>query len=171
MQAAPPIPVQAPEPVSPPVLPAAPAPTTVAPARPAAPAPTTQPAPSAEPAQRPSQAPATQPPAASDYAPRLRFGAPDDDIFRPREGGAPAGDAESPSIDLERAKKRAAESIARDSQSPRTLMPVIPPPPVKEARPLEKAIKPDCRDAYAGMGVLAAVPLVAAAITDKGCRW
>jgi len=37
---------------------------------------------------------------------------------------------------------------------------------------MEKAAKPDCRTAYAGMGLLAVPALVAAAVSDDaGCRW
>ncbi len=91
-------------------------------------------------------------------------------MFKPRTD-VPAEPGAAPRIDLEGAKKRA---IAREGAGSRGLIPVVPPPPErasKEARALEKAIKPDCRDAYAGMGLLAAVPLVASAIGDSGCRW
>jgi hypothetical protein len=53
----------------------------------------------------------------------------------------------------------------------------IPPPPplekkTKEAMAMEKAIKPDCRTAYASMGLLAVPALVASAIAaDGSCRW
>jgi hypothetical protein len=44
--------------------------------------------------------------------------------------------------------------------------------PKKEAMPLEKALKPDCRTAYANMGLLAAPVLIASAVAaDGGCRW
>ncbi len=38
--------------------------------------------------------------------------------------------------------------------------------------PLEKALKPDCRTAYANMGLLAAPVLIASALAaDGSCRW
>lgn len=36
---------------------------------------------------------------------------------------------------------------------------------------IERARRPDCRNAYAGMGLLAAIPLAASAVTGKGCKW
>ena len=97
-------------------------------------------------------------------------------MFKPR------GDAVTPStepgtaprLDLDEAKKRAARAVVREGSGSRGLLPIVPPPPEresKEARALEKAAKPDCRNAYANMGLLAAVPLVASAIGDGGCRW
>ena len=41
----------------------------------------------------------------------------------------------------------------------------------KDARALDKAIKPDCRTAYAGLGLLAIPVLVAAALAETGCNW
>jgi hypothetical protein len=35
----------------------------------------------------------------------------------------------------------------------------------------EIKVKPDCRNAYAGMGLLAVPALVASTIGDGGCRW
>jgi hypothetical protein len=183
---APPEPVARPEPVAPSVQrdvapPAAPA---AAPAT----APTPRSAPSEiapRPAERiaPDKAPVTQPVPRSDASPpeplpRLRFGAPepDEDMFKPRRDAVtpPAEPGAAPRLDLDEAKKRAARAVVREGSGSRGLLPVIPPPPErdsKEARALEKAAKPDCRTAYANMGLLAAVPLVASAIGDSGCRW
>lgn len=36
---------------------------------------------------------------------------------------------------------------------------------------IERARPADCRNAYAGMGVLAVIPLAASAVTGKGCKW
>src|SRR5438067_1177467 len=47
----------------------------------------------------------------------------------------------------------------------------IPEKKSKEANAIEKAIKPDCRTAYAGLGLLAVPALAAAAITGERCRW
>jgi hypothetical protein len=52
---------------------------------------------------------------------------------------------------------------------------LMPPPPERKsklAQDIEKAAKPDCREAYAKMGVLGALPLAADALKkDPGCRW
>jgi hypothetical protein len=97
-------------------------------------------------------------------------------MFKPRRDVVmpPIEPGGAPRIDLDEAKKRAARAVVREGSGPRGLLSIVPPPPerdAKEARPLEKAIKPDCRTAYANMGLLAAVPLVASAIGDSGCRW
>jgi hypothetical protein len=108
--------------------------------------------------------------------PRLRLGAPgpDEDIFKPRRDvAAPPGESGAPRIDMEAARQRARE-IASESTSTRGIVPALPPPPErqsKESHALEKAIKPDCRTAYAGMGLLAVPVLVASTIGDGGCRW
>lgn len=36
---------------------------------------------------------------------------------------------------------------------------------------IERARPADCRKAYAGLGVLAVIPLAASAVTGKGCKW
>ena len=51
------------------------------------------------------------------------------------------------------------------------IAPPAPEPESKLARAIQKAAKPDCRDAYAGLGLLAVPVLIADAIVDKGCRW
>lgn len=114
-------------------------------------------------------------PKADTELPRLRLGAPagDDDIFKPRrDAGATPGDG-APALDLDAARKRARE-IASEATGTRGILPALPPPPErksKESIALEKAIKPDCRTAYAGMGLLAVPALVASTIGDGGCRW
>jgi hypothetical protein len=108
--------------------------------------------------------------------PRLRLGSPgpDEDIFKPRRDvAAPPGESGAPRIDMEAARQRARE-IASETTSTRGILPALPPPPErlsKEGNALEKAIKPDCRTAYAGMGLLAVPVLVASTISDGGCRW
>ena len=54
---------------------------------------------------------------------------------------------------------------------PLNLAPPAPEPETKLGRAIQKAAQPDCRDAYAGLGLLAVPVLIADAITDKGCRW
>ena len=125
-----------------------------------------------QPAARPESSPGAAPP-------QLRFGAPDanDDAFKPRRDAvAPAPEpGAAPRIDLD-ATRRQAREIAKEGYGYRGVVPIVPPPPPvdrksKLAEAIEKALKPDCRDAYAGLGLLAAVPLVASAVTDAGCRW
>ncbi|TMH18328.1 MAG: hypothetical protein E6H64_13945 [Betaproteobacteria bacterium] len=110
--------------------------------------------------------------------PPSRLGTPDADeeIFRPRRDvGAPP--SEAPRIDLDAARKKAAREIVREGSGSRGVftIPSPPPPPEKkskEAMAMEKAIKPDCRTAYANMGLLAVPVLVASAIAaDGSCRW
>ncbi len=135
------------------------------------------------PAVAPGRAPSTPAPTRietpGESAPRLRFGAPDpgDEIFKPRgDAVAPAAEpAAAPRLDLEATRQRARE-IASDGAAYRGFVPAIPaPPPVdrkaKLADAIDKAQKPDCRDAYAAMGLLAVVPLVASTVGNGGCRW
>jgi hypothetical protein len=94
---------------------------------------------------------------------------PDQDIFKPRRDTG-----ETPRIDLDAAKKRAAREIVHEGSGSPAVLPFPLPVPerkTKEAKAMEKAIKADCRTAYAGMGLLAVPALVASAITDEGCRW
>jgi hypothetical protein len=119
----------------------------------------------------------TAAPAAATELPRLRLGAPpaaDEDIFRARRDVvSPADDSGGPHIDREAARQRARE-IASEGGSTRGILPALPPPPdrkSKESLALEKAVKPDCRTAYAGLGLLAVPVLVASTIGDVGCNW
>ncbi len=86
----------------------------------------------------------------------------------------PASSAASavPRLNLELSRPRGGE-LSRGSS--RGVLPVLPRPPElddKLARDIEKAARIDCRKAYAGAGLLAAVPLAADAL-DKagGCKW
>jgi hypothetical protein len=105
----------------------------------------------------------------------LRLGSPgpDEDIFKPRRDVAAPGEDGAPHIDMEAARQRARE-LASETTSTRGILPALPPPPerqTKESHALEKAVKPDCRTAYAGLGLLAVPVLVASTIGDAGCRW
>lgn len=127
----------------------------------------------------PAPAPARTESAAGGELPRLRFGAPDvdEEVFRsrrdvvapsPEPGGAPGITAEP--------LRRSAREIAREGSGSRGVLNFVPPPPPQERRDalaegIAKAAKPDCRTAYAGMGLLAVVPLVASTVGDGGCRW
>jgi hypothetical protein len=139
----------------------------------------------APPALAPDKPLATSPPASPGISPappptRFHFGSPtpEDEVFRPRaDAVSPLSEPESqPYVDLEGARRQA-RKLATEGSGSRALVPFplpVPPPPdrqSKEARALEKAIKPDCRDAYAGLGLLAIPMLAASAIGDVGCRW
>ena len=123
-------------------------------------------------------APALPQPQRAAPVPPSRLGTPDADeeIFQPRRdvGARPS---EAPRIDLDAARKKAAREIVREGSGSRGVftIPSPPPPPEKkskEAMAMEKAIKPDCRTAYANMGLLAVPVLVASAIAaDGSCRW
>ncbi|MNC90677.1 hypothetical protein D3C83_68070 [compost metagenome] len=68
-----------------------------------------------------------------------------------------------------------AASLAREGSGQRALLP-FPMPPVPEKKStveaaIEAARKPDCRTAYQGLGLLAAVPLIANEFGEGNCRW
>jgi hypothetical protein len=109
--------------------------------------------------------------------PPLRYGTPeaDQDIFKPRRD-VDTTPGQTPRIDLDAARKKAAREIVQEGSGSRGIFTIPAPPSVekksKEAMAMEKAIKPDCRTAYADMGLLAAPVLVASAISaDGSCRW
>ena len=108
--------------------------------------------------------------------PGQRIGAPDaDDIFRPRDDAATPAPRAEPRIDLDATRRRAREIASEDRGSPGVLNLVPPPPPEAKKFDLGKAIakaaKPDCRNAYAELGLLAIPPLIASTLGDGGCRW
>lgn len=81
----------------------------------------------------------------------------------------------APRLDLDAIRNRA-RNMPSEGSGPRTVFQFPTPPPQaiksKDAKIFDKALKrPDCRDAYAGLGLAAVVPLVADAITNKGCKW
>jgi hypothetical protein len=125
------------------------------------------------PAEGVSSRPSGAPPAARQGAAGSR---PDSPIFNnPRQ---PPSDAPipgmEPRIDLEAARARARE-IAREGTGNRAILP-FPMPPLperksKEELAIEKAWKPDCRDAYKSLGLLAVVPLIANEFGEGKCRW
>ncbi len=132
----------------------------------------------------PAAAPATAKPAATAAEPAgarepASAGGPsprDSPIFDNRR--PPAAEAPSPGgaprIDLDAARARARE-VAREGTGNRALLPfAMPPAPerkTKEQLAIEKAWKPDCKDAYKGLGLLAVVPLLANEIGEGTCRW
>jgi len=140
----------------------------------------TEATPRATPAAPALVAPATAPTGEAPAAPpsRLRFGSPDveDEIFKPRNdvvvpSAEPGGGSR---IDLDAARRRAREITSESSHS-RGIVSLVPPPPAerksKLGEDIEKAAKPDCRTAYAGLGLLAIVPLVGSTIGNGGCNW
>jgi hypothetical protein len=165
----------------------APAPAAAQPQPGSAPSPRSTPAENAAPAQRtvpPAAAPANAPaaPTRPETLPALRYGTPaaEEDIFKPRPDAVnpSAAPNAAPRIDLDAARKRAVRDIANEGSGSRGVLPFalpVPPPPDKKskaAQAMEKAIKPDCRTAYANLGLLAAPALIASAISDDGgCRW
>jgi hypothetical protein len=132
-------------------------------------------APRTERAAPPAISPSVPP--SSPTEPLLRYGTPEagEDIFKPRrDAGTPPGEASR--IDLDAARKKAAREIVREGSGSRGVFTIPGPPPTekksKAAMAMEKALKPDCRTAYADMGLLAAPVLVASAISaDGSCRW
>ena len=91
---------------------------------------------------------------------------------------APSSEADydptKPSVDVEAAKRRAGE-IAREGIGQRALlpfpMPAKTPPKSRMETAIENARKPDCRNAYANLGLLAVVPLLANEFGEGTCRW
>ena len=177
----------APERIAPKIEREAPAPAASSPRTPpVAPAPRVErvaPPSAAPPALAPDR-PSAVPPArietpSGESPPRLRFGAPDpgDEIFKSRNEIAPPG-ADSkgtPRLDLEAVRQRTRE-VASEGAGYRGFVPALPPPPPldkksKLAEAIDKAQKPDCRDAYAAMGLLAVPALVASTVANGGCRW
>jgi len=189
---APPVIVPAPAPVvpAPPVIvpaPAAPSESATAREAPPATAPAGEPAttPPARELARPSAAPAAGPAGRSVDSPSSREAAPPSGPARLNFGAQPAVDddlrqlVEPPSATLAAPGTRPRLSFERPA-APRgsgaglvqlNVAPPAPEPESKLARDIQKAAKPDCRDAYAGLGLLAVPVLIANAITDKGCRW
>ena len=118
----------------------------------------------------------TETPASGDPQ-RLRFGAPsvEDEIFGTKRDAPAAESGAPPTVTVESMKRRARE-IAAEGSGSRGVLNMIPPPPVakrdKLAEDIAKAAKPDCRTAYAGLGILAVVPLVASSVGNNGgCNW
>lgn len=71
--------------------------------------------------------------------------------------------------------RRRAAQLGREGTGQRALLP-FPMPPVPEKKSkmeqaIENARKPDCRTAYQGMGLLAAIPLVANEFGEGNCTW
>jgi hypothetical protein len=123
--------------------------------------------------------PATAPPRdapAPEPSPRLKLGEDPDDIFKPRTSppvGVVPPPGQAPRLNLETAKKEQGPEIGRSGGRKGIFNLDAPPPePVsKLGKAIQKAAQPDCRDAYAAMGLLAVPFLMFDTITDTGCRW
>jgi hypothetical protein len=95
--------------------------------------------------------------------------------FRKR-GEEPSSDYDpfsSKGVDVDAMKRRAGQ-LARGTGNSALLafpMPAVPPKKSKMEQAIENARKPDCRTAYADMGLLAVVPLVANEFGEGTCRW
>jgi hypothetical protein len=84
---------------------------------------------------------------------------------------APSLPASAPRLNLELPRARGGEISSRGSMGLLQLLPRPPETKSKLSQDIEKAAKPDCRSAYAGLGLLAAIPLAVDAARDKGCKW
>ncbi len=154
------------------------------------------PAPLAEPVGTPAASPELAPPApvvappAPKLAPRNELapgrasprddatgipeGKPDSPIFRRNPPPAELPRGSGPTIDMDAARARARQ-MAREGMGNRAILP-FPMPPVprkksKEEIAIENARKPDCREAYKALGLLAVVPLIANEFGEGNCRW
>ena len=83
-------------------------------------------------------------------------------------------DPTKPSLDLDAIRNRAGQ-MAREGSGRRALLPFPMPPVAKPKSKLETAIekarKPDCKDAYKDLGLAAIVPLIANEFGEGSCRW
>ena len=173
--------LEKPRPVQP-ETPAASAPAEPARVRPAAPArpvprPVLRPHPRADaPASTPAAAP-TRASETPDVITSRRNNAPDLFAVPQATPSEPAaGPDAGPVVDLE-AARREARKIAREGS--RNLVSLPARKPVTDPNeghhvdddPLEKARRSDCKTAYAGLGLLAVIPLAKDAITGTGCKW
>jgi hypothetical protein len=83
--------------------------------------------------------------------------------------------AATPRLNLDNIRGRVRE-MAKEGTGPRTLLPfpmvARPENKTRTQQIFDKALKPnDCRDAYAGLGLLAIVPLLADSVRENGCKW
>ena len=90
----------------------------------------------------------------------------------PMQGGPPAS---VPRLDLDQLRRQARDA-ARDGSGSRALLPfpmVAKEAPKKDMEKIfDKALKrPDCKEAYSDLGLLAVLPLIRDAAKDGGCKW
>lgn len=93
----------------------------------------------------------------------------------PREGKdvatAASQAASAPRLNLQLARPRGAELSRGSANGVLQLLPRPPELPNKLAKDIEKTGKPNCKEAYAGGGLLAVVPLVLDTVRQDGCKW
>lgn len=84
---------------------------------------------------------------------------------------SPSAAASAP-LNLNLARPRGGEISGSGS---RAVLNLLPPPPERKSKLAEdiaKTLKKDCKEAYAGMGLLAVIPLaIDAAKTKDNCKW
>jgi hypothetical protein len=123
-----------------------------------------QPEPAASPGRTPDAAPA---PTREGTDSPFKRGEPPPTDYDPTRPAAP-------SLDLDAVRRRAAE-LTRAGSGQRALLPFpMPPVPPKKSKmetAIENARKPDCRTAYQGLGLAAAIPLIANEFGEGNCRW
>ncbi len=151
-------------------LPPLPPPAPLQPASPTLPSPPPTPAIAAPPAP-----PVVAPAAAREPAAESSV---ESAIFKPRrEAAMPSAEpGATPRLDLDAMRQRARDIAGEGSTGRRTLLPLPIKPKQqhksKEELAFDKALKrPDCRDAYADMGLAAVIPLVRDSISGTGCKW
>jgi hypothetical protein len=92
---------------------------------------------------------------------------------------APVALDDAPAFDMA-AARGIARAAAREGNPSLVALPKRPPPtldPGREAREdqlargIARSSRNDCRSAYAGLGVLAVLPLLKDAVTGTGCKW
>jgi hypothetical protein len=103
------------------------------------------------------------PPAAADAGTRLGH-----DV-----AGAPALPASAPPrLNLQLARPRGGELSRGLGGGVLAVLPRLPEVDTKLGQEIAKTAKPDCREAYAGAGLLAVVPLAVEALRkDSSCKW
>ena len=175
VEVVPPLPVPAPAPAPVPVPAPAPAPAPVPVPAPPAPVPAPDPVFAPPPAQQPAP-PSTRrvsPGTAAEPTTAPSFGGP---VLTPngdtgRDSSAPVGAPGEPKLNLSVPGLRRGSSFGGAAPG---VLPLLPPPPERKAKiteELDKAGRADCRNAYSGMGLLAAVPLAVDAVKGNGCKW
>ena len=102
----------------------------------------------------------------------------DEEAFKPRAPESPSGNlpppGQAPRFNFDNSRKPGPDvgrSDGRKGVIPFNLFPPPPEPESKLGRAIQKAGQPDCRDAYAGLGLLAVPFLLKDTMTDTGCRW
>ena len=87
---------------------------------------------------------------------------------------APSAPASAPRLNLELARPRGGEISREGSRGVLQLLPHPPERKSKLAEDIANAAKKDCKQAYSGMGILAALPLAVDAVKSNaatGCKW